>query len=118
MRPSKLVVSCLALLAASAIATSSNAGGQPIQIVSAYFGRTSATRPYDFTERLQAICGPSSSACEAFCSTAAIGARRGFSLPLSSPPICRVVYRCGADETKATDANENDTLYLRCRDER
>jgi hypothetical protein len=87
-----------------------------IQIVSAYYGRASAPHLYDFSRRLQQICGPTAASCEAFCSKAETGARYGDIHGIfGERPICRVVYRCGPETTKATDATEQDTLYLDCK---
>ena len=87
----------------------------PVEIVSAYYGRAHAPHPYDFSHRLQQICGEATS-CEAFCSKAETGARWGeFHEIFGERPVCRVVYRCGPDTTKATDATEQDTLYMDCR---
>jgi hypothetical protein len=88
----------------------------PVQIVSAVYGPPSAVRPHDFTERLTQFCGAGVSACETFCSRASIGGRTdGFRLPFSPRPICRVIYRCGGDLTKATEADEGETIILSCR---
>lgn len=108
-----LLFGAFSFLASAAVAAP---GDGPIQIVSAYYGSPKEARPHDFSERLQQICGPDASACETFCSHAAIGGPKGsFRLPFSTAPLCRVIYRCGTRVTKATEASENDTLILMCR---
>jgi hypothetical protein len=104
-----------ALAVAVGFSTAAAAQDRSVRIVSALYGRPQEARPFDFTARLQDICGPSADYCEAFCSRASVGGRPRYHGPFARRPICRVVYRCGGVETKATDAEENDTLILSCR---
>jgi hypothetical protein len=92
-------------------------GNHAIRIVSARFGRPDEPRPFDFTERLQATCGPSVTSCDAFCSPAEIGGGgRRMRMFFEARAFCRVTYRCGDSETRTADAPQDDTLYLRCRE--
>ena len=86
-----------------------------IQVVSAVYGHPRETHPFDFTGRLQELCGPGADYCEAFCSRAGVGGRARFEGLFVHRPVCRVVYRCGGIETRATDADDNDTIILSCR---
>ena len=104
-----------ALAVALGFSTGAAAQDRSVQIVSALYGRAQDSHPFDFTARLQETCGPSADYCEAFCSRAGVGAPGRYHRPFARHPICRVVYRCGGVETKATDADENDTLILSCR---
>lgn len=88
-----------------------------IQIVAATFGKASAAHPFDFSERLQQVCGGASAHCESFCTEAFTGGPRpGISLPFSAPPICRVIYRCGMQATRAIETDKGDSIVLNCRD--
>ncbi len=104
-----------ALVSAFGFSTAAAAQDHSVQIVSAVYGRPQEARPFDFSARLHEICGPNADYCEAFCSRAGVGGRPPYHGPFARRPICRVVYRCGGVETKATDAEENDTLILSCR---
>lgn len=86
-----------------------------IQIVSALYGVPNAARPVNFTVRLQQACGSSATDCQAFCSNAFVGHSDQPKFPFGSGPICRVTYRCGAQQTLVTDAEKNDTILLSCR---
>jgi hypothetical protein len=90
-----------------------------IAIVAAFYGPASAPRPRDFSARLQQTCGDRSTTCESFCSSALIGRPKPeMRLPFGPRPICRVVYRCGSEVTRAGEADDNDTLILSCRQPR
>ena len=107
---------CLALAAFACLGSTARADEtRPIHIVSALYGRVQDSRPLDFSQRLQQTCGSSASYCEAFCSKAVVGAHSRLHAPFGAPPVCRVVYRCGEEETKATDAWDNETMILSCR---
>jgi hypothetical protein len=107
-------------VAAGSWPTRADAQGTPdISIVTALYGPASAPRPRDFTVRLQQTCGDRATTCESFCSSALIGRPKPeVHLPFSPRPICRVVYRCGDDVTRAIEADDNDTLVLSCRQPR
>ena len=89
----------------------------PIVILSAVFGPAKATRPIDFTARLAQTCGASANYCQAFCTRAAVSYSPPHIRPLFTPPrsVCRIAYRCGPLQTRAIEADENDTFTLSCR---
>jgi hypothetical protein len=103
-------------LALAALAPTAGASDAPptVQIVSALYGAPHASRPYDFSQRLAATCGADATSCEAFCTPAGTGARRHHRWAFGARPICRVVYRCSDGRTKATEASEDDTIFLGC----
>jgi hypothetical protein len=87
-----------------------------IQILSAVYGKANASHPVNFTTRLQQTCGPSAVECQAYCSNAFVGhADRRLEFPFHPVAICRVTYRCGAQETLIADAERNDEILLSCR---
>jgi hypothetical protein len=118
MRPFRSsILSAIVLLgaAASGLPAAAETLG-PIQVVSAVFGPRNDSDPLDFSKRLQASCGDSSTYCDAFCSEASVGAARAGLRPhLGWRPICRVVYRCGEQTTRTTEAARNETFTLNCR---
>jgi hypothetical protein len=90
-----------------------------IQIVKALYGPPGAANPRDFSVRLQQTCGEKSGVCESYCSKALVGvSHQRLRPPFSAPPVCRVIFRCGESETRATEADSNETLVLSCRDGR
>lgn len=106
-----LLVGGAALEAGTALA--GEAG--PIVVVSAQFGGARASRPADFTTRLARVCGANASYCQAFCTRAAAGWTTMPGNMFTYHPVCRVTYRCGANETRAVEAVENETFELSCR---
>ena len=87
-----------------------------IQIVSALYGNANASHPVNFTTRLQQTCGPSAVECQAYCSNAFVGHTDiRLEFPFHPTAICRVTYRCGAQETLIADAQRNDEILLSCR---
>jgi hypothetical protein len=97
-------------------ATPASAEPTPVVVLSAVFGPAKATRPIDFTDRLSETCGASADYCQAFCTRAAVGhPPRERALLFPPHAICRVTYRCGALQTRVTEADENDTFTLSCR---
>jgi hypothetical protein len=103
------------LALAGGVSAAGAAGETPtIQVVSALYGARHASRPFDFTDRLQGTCGAEASSCETFCTPAGTGARKRHHWGFGGRPICRVVYRCSDGRTKATEADEDDTLFLSC----
>ncbi len=107
------------LVLAFGLATPQSAAAQDqgsIQIISALYGKPNASRPVNFTPKLQQTCGPSATDCEAFCSNAFVGHGDHHRLwPFGPGSICRVTYRCGAQATLVTDAERNDLIVLSCR---
>ncbi len=108
-----VLIGACALMASTGAAAQPPEGTGPIQIVSALYGAPNAPRQISFATQLQGTCGSDSTACEAFCSRAFVG-DRAMRWPFSTAPICRVVYRCGAARTRATDADLNDRISLNC----
>ncbi len=86
-----------------------------VTIVSAYYGPARTARPVDFADRLAESCGQNVSYCQAFCSRAAAGMLRQRQPWFSGRPLCRVVYRCGSQTTRAVEASENESFTLSCR---
>jgi hypothetical protein len=115
--PSLLAYAAFLVSGSVLIATPVLAEVTPIVILSAVFGPARATRPIDFTARLAQTCGASANYCQAFCTRAAVNYPPPHLRPLFTPPrsVCRVTYRCGALQTRVTEADENDTFTLSCR---
>lgn len=88
-----------------------------LRIVSASYGPPRAARARDFSERLQQTCGEDAVACQSFCSKTLTGAAPGFHVPFTARPVCRVIYRCGAGLTRATETDDGDMIALSCRQE-
>jgi hypothetical protein len=88
-----------------------------LKIVSAFYGRPGADHPYDFSTRLQETCGDHSTTCEIFCSAEQLGrARSGLlKLPFRTPPVCRVVFHCGAETTLTSESEDGEVLHLSCK---
>ncbi|MEO7026805.1 MAG: hypothetical protein ABI056_04540 [Caulobacteraceae bacterium] len=87
----------------------------PVVVVSALYGSGKTTQPVDFADRLAESCGRNISYCQAFCSRAAagiVGRRPGL---WGGRPLCRVVYRCGDQMTRAVEAMDNESFTLSCR---
>jgi hypothetical protein len=98
------------------VAAPASAQTTPIIVLSAEFGPAKAARPIDFTDKLAETCGASANYCQAFCSRSAVGhAPRGRPWFFAPHSICRITYRCGALQTRVTEADENDTFTLSCR---
>lgn len=108
----------MALALAAGLSSAATAGeSASIQVVSALYGPRHASRPYDFTDRLQATCGAGATSCEAFCTPAGTGAHRRhhfWNFGGGGRPLCRVVYRCSDGRTRATEVEQDDTIYLGC----
>jgi len=113
-----VTLAALAMAGLCGVATQAAATeAQPsIQIVTALYGRPGVQRQLNFSTRLQQTCGDAATNCQAFCSDAFLGKPHvGPHLPFSSPPICRVVYRCGAEATQTAEADRNEIIDLDCR---
>ncbi len=115
--PTLLASAMLVASAAGSIATPVLAEETPIVVRSALFGPARAVSPIDFTDRLARTCGAGANYCQAFCTRAAVGYAPPRERPLFIAPraVCRVTYRCGALQTRVTEADENDTFTLSCR---
>ena len=114
-----LAAACLFGVVFGGAASARAAEETTIQIVKALYGPPGAGNPRDFSVRLKQICGEKSGVCESYCSRSLVGdSRPRAHLPFAAAPVCRVIFRCGESETHATEADNNETLVLSCREVR
>lgn len=89
-----------------------------LRIVSASYGRPSATHTQDFSERLQQICGDHAVVCQSFCSKSLAGSGSGLHIPFTGHPVCRVIYRCGDGSVEASETDDGEIIALSCKPRR
>lgn len=80
-----------------------------IEIVTGMYGMPGAKHVLDITGRLQDICGPDAEHCDVFCSDSSFGRYN-----IGDKPICRVTYRCGANEVRSVEAWREEPILMRC----
>jgi hypothetical protein len=109
--PSRLVMAVALIVTGGATPAVGADNGQAITIVTATFGTIGKRQPLDIGARLQLLCGRGAQSCHVFCSETSFGRYR-----LGSAPICRVVYRCGAEFVRSVEAMREEPILMRCPD--
>lgn len=104
-----------ALAALLAMPSAASVAEGPILVVSALYGPAKTNTPVNFADRLAESCGRNVSYCQAFCNRAAAGILGRWRPLFSGRPLCRVVYRCGVQTTRAVEAADNESFTLSCR---
>ena len=97
------------LLAWGTTASGASPENSAVSIVSGTFGTIGNSRKLDISRQLTDVCGAGSQSCQVFCSETSFGR-----YSLGRAPICRVIYRCGAQEVRSAEAMIEEPLLLRC----
>ncbi len=104
-----VVVLMLGMAVARGAAAQSNSWPGPIEVAQAIMTPRHG-KVLDFKKELQDLCGTGAHSCEVFCAKQVF-----WPAATGKVSLCRVTYRCGAEQVRSLAATEGDPLVLSCR---